>query len=833
MPGDQSTVTVGVNSAADAGTDAMTTVCDQGAAIDLFLELGGTPDGGGSWTDPNGNAHTNTFDPSSDPAGIYTYTLAGQAPCPGDQSTVTVGVNSAADAGTDAMTTVCDQGAAIDLFLELGGTPDGGGSWTDPNGNAHTNTFDPSSDIAGIYTYALAGQAPCPGASATISIALESAPDAGLDALVQICGGSASFTLLDSLGGSPQATGTWVDPNGTAFGGTFVPGVSVNGTYTYTVAGTACPSDQATLMVTQLPGPNAGQSNAIALCDDGLSIVMTDSLLGMPDANGTWTDPNGDPTGGLFDPSFMQGGTYTYTVPGNAVCPSVSSTLTIALSGSVTAGTAGAAEICSDAGVFDLFTALNGNPDPGGSWTDPNGDPIGGLFDPSTGTTGSYTYTVAAVVPCPAASATIIVEVTQAPDAGEDAVSSFCDQAAPVALLAQLGGTPTAGGQWTDPDGMATTGTFDPSTGTTGTYVYVAPGMAPCTNDTAMLTIAVVPGVDAGQDGSTSVCSDDPVFDLFPLLEGSPQPGGTWSGPDGSISGSVDPSSMTGGVYTYTIAGTPPCPDAQADVVVDVIPVPDAQIFMDATNGCAPVEVQFSTDHSGGGDILWTFGNGEISTDLLPPPVEYPDPGSYDVSLFIDPGNGCTGLFELADAVQVHEKPEAAFDALPEVPTTFAPEVYFHNTSIGATSYWWTFDDLGHSEDVHPLFTFPSEQPGTYEVCLEAIVAPTCSDTTCTLITIEAAMNVYVPNAFTPDGNGQNESFRPISVGLDPDQYEFLVFDRWGQVLFRTTDPEEAWDGNYAGGSPVPQGVYVWKLNAKDLYSPNRVERIGHVTLVR
>ena len=94
-------------------------------------------------------------------------------------------------------------------------------------------------------------------------------------------------------------------------------------------------------------------------------------------------------------------------------------------------------------------------------------------------------------------------------------------------------------------------------------------------------------------------------------------------------------------------------------------------------------------------------------------------------------------------------------------------------------------------------------------------------------------MDVYVPNAFTPDGNGQNESFRPVSVGLDPDQYEFLVFDRWGQVLFRTTDPEEAWDGNYASGSPVPQGVYVWRLIAKDLYSPNRVERIGHVTLVR
>ncbi|MCB0791681.1 MAG: gliding motility-associated C-terminal domain-containing protein, partial [Flavobacteriales bacterium] len=746
---------------------------------------------------------------------------------------VTVGVNSVADAGTDAMTTVCDQGAAIDLFLELGGTPDGGGSWTDPNGNAHTNTFDPSSDPAGIYTYTLAGQAPCPGASASVTLTLEVAPDAGLDALVEICGGGASFQLVDSLDGAPQLSGTWVDPNGAAFSGTFVPGLSPNGNYIYTVTGIVCPSDQAILTVSQLPGPNAGGGNSIALCDDGAPIALIDSLLGTPDATGSWTDPNGDPAGLVFDPLTMPGGPYTYTVQGNGICPDVSSILIITVAQSVDAGTAGAATLCSDAGPFDLFAALNGTPQSGGTWTDPNGDPTPGLFDPLVGPTGSYTYTVAAPAPCPAASATLIVEVTPAPDAGSDATTAYCESGLISSLLTELGGAPDPGGQWADPNGVAFGGTLDPATDLPGTYTYVVQGVAPCANDTASLVVAIVSPADAGEDGSTMVCSNDLPFDLLPLLEGTPQPGGGWSGPSGATSGTIDPSVMLGGIYTYTVAGTPPCPDAQADVLVDIIPVPVAQIIIDMADGCAPVVVQFSTDHQGGGDVLWDFGNGENSTDLFPGPVTYPFAGSYGVSLFIDAGNGCTRLIEAPGAVEVFDKPEAAFTALPEVPTTFSPEVYFHNLSTGASSYWWTFADLGHSEEVHPLFTFPSEQAGEYEVCLEAMVAPSCSDTVCSVITIEAAMDVYVPNAFTPDGNGQNESFRPVSVGLDPDQYEFLVFDRWGQVLFRTTDPEEAWDGNYASGSPVPQGVYVWRLIAKDLYSPNRVERIGHVTLVR
>ena len=88
-----------------------------------------------------------------------------------------------------------------------------------------------------------------------------------------------------------------------------------------------------------------------------------------------------------------------------------------------------------------------------------------------------------------------------------------------------------------------------------------------------------------------------------------------------------------------------------------------------------------------------------------------------------------------------------------------------------------------------------------------------------------------MPNAFTPDGDGANDAFGPVVVGVT--DYHFWIFDRWGQPLFASTDPSEHWDGTFSGGTEVPEGVYVWKLAARDPFSGDRLERTGHVTLVR
>ncbi|MBV6406103.1 MAG: hypothetical protein GFGODING_02888 [Flavobacteriales bacterium] len=832
--GDVSTVTVTITSTPDAGVDGAITVCDQGAAVGLFAQLGGTPDAGGTWTDPGGNAHSGTFDPAVDVAGVYTYTLAAVAPCTGDVSTVTVTITSTPDAGVDGAITVCDQGAAVGLFAQLGGTPDAGGTWTDPLGNAHSGTFDPAVDAAGVYTYTLMAVAPCQSVSSTVQVNLEVAPDAGSSGTLTLCAGAAPELLFDQLGGTPASTGTWTDPNGQIFGGLFDPGSHPAGTYTYTVAGVVCPSVTATVQVTVIQGPDAGGDSTLAMCSTGSPTDLFLALGGTPDTGGTWTDPNGTSTTSAFDPGTDPPGAYTYTVGGNGQCPDDIATVVVVVQQAVSAGTAGTLSSCSNGPVVNLLAQLGGTPQSGGSWTGPNGLPVGALFDPSTGTSGTYTYLVNGTLPCPDATATVLVTVTEAPQAGQDTAVTLCSADAVQSPLALLGGTPDAGGIWTTPGGGSLGALLDPASATSGPYQYVVGGTAPCANDTAVLMIAVQPAPDAGTDAQVSACADAGPIDLAALLGPSADPGGIWTSPGGQAIGPVlDPATATSGAYTYTVAGIAPCADAVATVQVTIIPVPSPQVFVDMSDGCTPALVNLSTDHQGAATYLWDLGNGTTADSAMVQGVVYDVPGTYTITLTVDAGNGCTATVVLQDAVTVYERPEAAFTMMPTAVSTLDPSVYFNNTSTGAVSYLWDFGGLGSSTATDPVFDFPDALEGEYLVCLIAMASPTCMDTACLPVAVSPELVVNVPNAFTPDGDLVNDVFRPVTVGVDPEQYLFRITDRWGQELYSTGDPEAGWDGRSPGGEEVPVGVYIWQLEAKGSSTPARIERMGHVTLVR
>ncbi|MCC6399986.1 MAG: gliding motility-associated C-terminal domain-containing protein, partial [Flavobacteriales bacterium] len=832
--GDASTVTVTLTSTPDAGTDGAITVCDQGAAVGLFAQLGGTPDAGGTWTDPLGNAHSGSFDPGTDAAGVYTYTLAALAPCLGDASTVTVTLTSTPDAGTDGAITVCDQGAAVGLFAQLGGTPDAGGTWTDPLGNAHSGSFDPGTDAAGVYTYTLAATAPCQSTSSVVLVAVEVAPNAGSNGALTVCAGASAELLLPQLVGSPDPNGTWTDPNGVAFTGLFDPGSDPAGTYTYAVPGTVCAAATSTVQVTVLVGPDAGVDNSLTLCSTGAITDLFLSLGGTPDAGGSWTDPNGVVTTSSFDPTNDPAGTYTYTVSGNGQCPDDLATIAVSVQSAAFAGTAGSLSLCTNGAVTDLFAQLGGGPQPGGSWTDPNGAPIGSFFDPATGTPGTYTYLVSGLLPCPDASATVLVDVTEAPDAGQDAVVTLCSADGPLALTGLLGGTPDGGGSWTGPGGTTIGAQIDPAVAVPGNYLYVVAASAPCANDTAILMVAVQPAPNAGANNAVNACADAAPIDLATLLGPNADVNGAWTAPNGQNIGAViDPGTAASGIYTYTVSGTAPCPDASAGIEVTIIPVPDPQVFVAMSDGCAPALVDLSTDHVGPGTFLWNLGNGTTSDSSVVVDALYDQPGTYDITLTIDAGNGCSATVVLQDAVAVFERPVAAFTMLPPVVSTLDPTVYFNNTSIGATAYSWDFGGLGTSTATDPVFEFPDALEGQYEVCLIAYAAPTCADTLCQPITVSPELVVNVPNAFTPDGDNVNDRFKPVTIGVDPDQYLFRITDRWGQVLYSTNDPEAAWDGRYANGEEVQQGVYIWQLEAKGNTTTARIARTGHVTLVR
>ena len=93
---------------------------------------------------------------------------------------------------------------------------------------------------------------------------------------------------------------------------------------------------------------------------------------------------------------------------------------------------------------------------------------------------------------------------------------------------------------------------------------------------------------------------------------------------------------------------------------------------------------------------------------------------------------------------------------------------------------------------------------------------------------------VFVPNAFSPDGDGINDLFIPSIVGNDERIHVFQVFDRWGEMIYETNNMQRGWDGRYReGGEILPTGVYVWKLRTKYEGSADREEYIGSVTLLK
>ncbi|WP_047544625.1 gliding motility-associated C-terminal domain-containing protein [Psychroserpens sp. Hel_I_66] len=570
-PDASATVTVTTNIPPDPGTGATLDLCTNSDPIDLFTVLGGSPETGGSWS-PALASGTGLFDPAIDPAGAYTYTLTGTPPC-GDQSaTVNVTFIPSPDAGTDGAVDLCLDNGPIDLFTLLGGSPETGGSWT-PALASGTGVFDPSLDTAGVYTYTISGSAPCSDASATVTVTTNIPPDPGTGATVDLCTNSDPIDLFTVLGGSPETGGSW-SPALASGTGLFDPALDAAGAYTYTLTGTPpCGDQSATVNVTFIPSPDAGTDGAVDLCLDNGPIDLFTLLGGSPETGGTWSPALASGTG-VFDPSLDTAGVYTYTIPADPPCENSSATVTVTTNIPPDPGTGATVDLCTNSDPIDLFTVLGGSPETGGSWSPALASGTG-LFDPALDAAGAYTYTLTGTPPCGDQSATVNVTFIPSPDAGTDGAVDLCLDNGPIDLFTLLGGSPETGGTWS-PALASGTGVFDPSLDTAGAYTYTIPADPPCEDSSATVTVTTNIPPDPGTGATVDLCTNSDPIDLFTVLGGSPEIGGSWSPALASGTGLFDPAIDPAGAYTYTLTGTPPCGDQSATVNVTFIPSPDA-----------------------------------------------------------------------------------------------------------------------------------------------------------------------------------------------------------------------------------------------------------------
>ena len=247
--------------------------------------------------------------------------------------------------------------------------------------------------------------------------------------------------------------------------------------------------------------------------------------------------------------------------------------------------------------------------------------------------------------------------------------------------------------------------------------------------------------------------------------------------------------------------------------------------------GCPVLEVNFFENSvtSDGSQIvnwLWDLGDSTYSFSQTPTHF-YEDSGYYNISLQVITEDDCIYSDTLNYDVIVYPQPTAGFQYSPVDISINYPEVTFTNTSIGAMNSDWYFGDFEYSNDWHPVHTY--EDTGYYEVEQIVYNAYGCADTAYQMLYINPDLLVYVPNTFTPNGSGINETFNISGYGFN--SFELQIFNRWGTLIHTVTDLSEGWDGTYRGAQ-CQDGVYTWKLTVLD-YDYNPKLYTGHITLLR
>ena len=263
---------------------------------------------------------------------------------------------------------------------------------------------------------------------------------------------------------------------------------------------------------------------------------------------------------------------------------------------------------------------------------------------------------------------------------------------------------------------------------------------------------------------------------------------------------------------------------------ISIYPEPVPEFSYPAELACVPYTVQFSdVSFSWGGlEYFWEFGDGGTSTDQNPV-YTYDQTGIFDVSLTIHSDTGCvvTKTFELQDLITVYPSPTAAISVTPLETSIFTPLVTVTDQSFDSELHEIHMGDGFFTEDryVEHMYT----DTGYFEVMQVVVNDLGCTDTAIVTIYIRPEYTMYVPNTFTPNGDGKNDIFMPMVDGIT--EYEFTIYNRWGQAIFHTDDHKRGWDGTI-NNDPSPIDTYVYQIKLMDVNNKFHMAT-GHVNLVR
>lgn len=362
--------------------------------------------------------------------------------------------------------------------------------------------------------------------------------------------------------------------------------------------------------------------------------------------------------------------------------------------------------------------------------------------------------------------------------------------------------------------------------------------------DTITKTVVVHPLPDA-QFGSINVCDGSvvPFNDLSTIATTDTIQSWAWDFGDGSpVINNQNTSHLYASKGSYivqlVVVSNFGCTDSVSKTKF-VNPNPVVNFTANDTIGCEPLCVNFQNSSSiaTGANVawLWSFGDNSPINNLENPMHCYSN-DSIRTTLFYTPtftvtsDSGCVSSLSENNYITVYPNPTANFTVEPKVASIVDPVISITDLSTGADFWNWNFGNQQASTVYNPAPQTYADT-GTYIITLITSTQYNCIDTTTQTIIIEPDFIFYIPNAFTPNDDGINDAF--TGKGIFINEFEMAIFDRWGNLIYKTDDINKPWDGRANQGKEAAQAdVYVYAVKVTDFKLKKHTYK-GIVTLVR
>jgi gliding motility-associated-like protein len=476
----------------------------------------------------------------------------------------------------------------------------------------------------------------------------------------------------------------------------------------------------------------------------------------------------------------------------------------------------------------------------------------GGNANPATGrgpiqiswaTAGPETVSLSVVDSgCAAAPDTIPVTVNPVPASDAGTAGAYCSGGSlAIGAASTVGYTYT----WSPASGLSSASVSNPTVNLTNTgnsvlsQTYTVTTESNSCSSTASVAVTVYP-VPVVQFNAPGPACQGTALNF--TAGGTFLPTATFAWTFGNAANPATSTSQTQSV-NYTAPGTygvtltitqtaGSCADSTTDSVT-IYPIPEPLITADTVYGCQNFEVCFTNNTiTGPGAVYqWSFGDGATSGDTAPCHL-YAAPGYYNVNVKAT-YQVCSADTTYDSLIHVIANPTALFT--PSVTQVLQPqsEIDFTNQSLNASTYLWNFSTmgvngniLGSTTDMSPTYNFT--QYGLYNVMLYAYNALHCSDSTTQNVTVLPPNHFFVPNAFTPNGDGVNDEFA-VELQEGATLRAMKIFDRWGEKVYDGIGP---WDGKYMSKPCLP-GVYVYELSIHLDTEVGTIAKKGTISLIR